>query len=271
MSLHIKLPGDKDNLKSKIEIAVNFIESLGEDIKITYFNIQKNGETLKREDGFQKDRLFGHLKGISEYEKITINIFYILKGYKGYLEINNDYQSNFAGHIELELFDTSISSLLSDDSFKKKFETFTKSLSTNNNLVKSYVDLNEEGEDNPLDIIYEYEPRGLNMIIKVIKALEILSYDDSELEDLYMKIRGSDKNYVASRLWSNDKIRKMIFDIADSRGIIAQEGSIMLYAHSKDEMKEYYLAIIHQILNPIFNKTPPLEHEIEEFTNKLDN
>jgi hypothetical protein len=34
-------------------------------------------------------------------------------------------------------------------------------------------------------------------------------------------VRSSDKNFVASRLWNNEKIIERIFEIADSQGIIA--------------------------------------------------
>jgi len=269
MSFHIRLQKDK-SLDFKIGVALYFLNFFKEHIHLLDYRIRSKGE-IKHVEDIQFEMDVPHIKkDINENDDgVAIEFFFRIKDKLAYLEINSEYHSRFSDDIEFNLSNNSLQNLLMENQLREQIKIFLKNAYNKHNLVKAYIDINEEGGDNPLDIVYDYEPRGSNFFIKVIRALEILSEDSPELLKLYEKVRGSDKNYVASRLWQNNLIRSMIFDIADSKGIVAQESSVLFFAEDKDKVKDYYLDIINKVINPIFNDIPSIDKQIDDFSEQL--
>lgn len=268
MSFHIRLQKDK-SLDFKIAVALYFLNFFKEYIHLLDYRIRSKGE-IKHIEDIQSDTNVSHIKKeINENdEAIAIEFFFRFKDKLAYLEINSEYHSRFSDDIEFNISNNSLQNIFMEQQLREQLKMFLKNAYNEHSLVKAYIDVDEEGSDNPLDIIYDYEPRGSNFFIKVIRALEVLSEDSPELLELYEKVRGSDKNYVASRLWQNNLIRSMIFDIADSKGIVAQESSVLFFAEDKGKVKDYYLEIINNILNPIFSDVPSIDKQIENFSEK---
>ena len=268
MSFHIKLQKDK-SLDFKIAVVLYFLNFFREHIHLLDYRIRSKGE-IKHIGDIQFDMNLSHIKkDIHENDEgVAIEFFFRIKDKLAYLEINSEYHSRFSDDIEFNLSDNSLQNLFMERQLREQIKIFLKNAYNEHNLVKAYIDIDEEGNDNPLDVIYDYEPRGSNFFIKVIRVLEVLSEDSPELFELYEKVRGSDKNYVASRLWQNDIIRSMIFDIADSKGVVAQESSVLFFAEDKEKVKDYYLEIINNVLNPIFSDVPSIDKQIENFSEK---
>ena len=270
MSFHIKLQKDK-SLDFKIAMALQFMRYFKEHIKLIDYRIRSKGEiAVIGELSFEMSILDIKKDIIGDEEGVAIEFFFKIKDKLAYLEINSEYHSRFSDDLEFNLSENSLSNLLMENQLRDQISVFLKNSYNENQLVKAYIDIDEEGSENPLDVIYDYEPRGSNFFIKIIKALEVLAEDSPELMELYEKVRGSDKNYVASRLWNNNSIRAMIFDIASSRGIVAQEGSVLFFAEDKEKVKEYYLEIISKVLDPIFNDMPSIDKQIENFSEGLN-
>ncbi|MEM3374554.1 MAG: hypothetical protein QW757_03805 [Candidatus Woesearchaeota archaeon] len=252
MSLHIKLY--KSKRKELINVAISLIEYL--DFKITYIKFNNkisNIEYIK--------------KNIKSDEKFKLEIFFSYKYNNGFLEIHDNYHSKIFWDIEVDVFDNDFIVLLDEISFKKKLDKFCDEKKSY--ISRIIIDLNEEGDSNPLDVLYDYDSSGRFFFLNLIKVLEELCDENKNYEKIFEKIRISDKNYLVSRLWKNRNIKKYAFDSAIKEGIIAQEGSIKIYAKNKDNLKNYYKKLIDNILKPIFEDIPSIEDKIKEVSNNL--
>jgi len=103
-----------------------------------------------------------------------------------------------------------------------------------------------------------------------MRVLEELSEENEKYEELYNKARGSDKNFLASRLWQNQGIRDHAFSLAEGSGVVAQEGSLKLYAKNKEDVKKFYEMMIDRIIQPIFKDIPSVEERISNVSKSLD-
>lgn len=179
----------------------------------------------------------------------------------GYLKINNIYDAKVFGDIEADIFPNKFNPDNINNFFdavkygyfsrEKLDELFSE---FRDNLVRAYVDIDGDGEDNPLDVLYEYDSNGSNLFIKLVRALEVMAEVDEELEELYEIIKeNSNRSLLSSKLWANDRIRNKALSLAKENNVLAQEGSLKLYADDKDKLKEYYKEMIDKILKPLFD------------------
>ncbi len=270
MSLHLRLQKDRNLIGDKVKIALSFFNYFKDDIIPRSYRVRSKGELIAIED-FKSELQYTDIMPHVQNDDVVIEFFFKIHNNLAYLEINNGYQSRFAEDIGFNLFDFSLSKLLNNSQIREKVNLFLRNAYHEYNLVKGYVDIDEEGEENPLHIIYDYEPRGSNFFIKVIRALELLAEESSSLMDLFDKIKGSDKNYVANRLWQQQPIREFVFSIAKSKGIVAEEGSMLFFADNNEKVANYYLEIINGVLNPIFSDTPAIDKRIESFSEEIAN
>ena len=198
------------------------------------------------------------IKDDYEYEsKIKI------KNNSGYFRINNISDREIFGDVEVDVFpnkinpneinnffDLILNNVVVKESLDDLFFSFKQY------LWKAYVDIDGDGDENPLDVLYEYDFTGSNLFIKLVRVLESLSEENEEFEELYERVRESNRSYLSSVLWNSDNVRAKALSLAIDSNVVAQEGSIKLYAKDKESMKRYYEEMINNILKPLFNQEP---------------
>lgn len=201
--------------------------------------------------------IFGYDFKIDEASEKEFN--FVVDNNSGYFRINNSEDAKVFGDIEADVFPNKFNPGINNffDAVKKGFfprEKLDDLFSEfRDSLVRAYVDIDGDGEENPLDVLYEYDSKGSNLFIKLVRALEVLAEEDVELEELYEIVKeNSNRSLLSSKLWSNERIRNKALGLAKEKDVLAQEGSIKLYAEDKDKLKEYYREMIDQILKPIF-------------------
>jgi len=278
MRLHINLI-KSENKYRQLELAVAFISFFN--LIVNKLKIKVNGEIIHEEqlEGIDKNKIIKIIdSNIENIGSLHIQFLFNLNSYIGYLNINNNYDSNIFGDIEADIFPDKISnsdinrffdllhhSIINKDNLNKFFANHKQILS------KAYVDINEEGEDNPFDTLYEYGTTGYTFFIKLFRAVELLSEENQDFLDLYTKLRSSDKNYFSSLLWHDDKIRDYAFKIANENNIVAQVGSFRLYADDQAQLKKSYKEMAEKILNPIFMEIPSMEEQVKKVSSNLPN
>jgi len=278
MSLHIDLI-KSENKYRQLELAIAFISFFN--LIVNKLKIKVNGDVIHEEQlkGIDKNKLIKIIdSNIDNKESLHIQFLFNLNSHIGYLNINNNYDSNIFGNIEANIFPDKISNsninnffdllrhnIINKDNLDKFFVNHKQILS------KAYIDINEEGGDNPFDILYEYGTTGYNFFMKLFKAVELLSEENQDFLDLYTKLRSSDKNYFSSLLWHDDKIRDYAFKIANENNIVAQVGSFRLYADNKVQLKKSYKEMAEKILNPIFMEIPSMEEQVKKVSSNLPN
>jgi len=147
MSLHIR-----SSKLSRIKL-FNIVEDLISSFDIEVNKVKLNGE--KREF-LEVKREFRSL--IENNENFKLELFIKINEKKGFIQIYNQYDAKIFGDIELDLFDDNPIILLEDEAFKEKLDKFGESHKKDLNRV--FIDLNEEGDENPLDVLYEYDVNG---------------------------------------------------------------------------------------------------------------
>jgi len=189
----------------------------------------------------------------------------------GYFRINNPGDAFVFGDVEADIFPNKIKPNEVSDFFdaikegyfprEKLDELFS---GFRHCLVRAYVDIEGDGGSNPLDVLYEYNSKGSQLFIKLVRALEVLSGEDEELEELYESIReNSNPSLMSSRLWGDDYIRNLAISLAKEKNIMAQEGSLRIYAEDKEKLKEYYKEMIERILKPLFEDIEPFDERMK--------
>jgi|SRR3989344_4561539 len=277
MSLHIYLI-KSGTRKNEVDFVTSFFQNFKEFKIQTVKKILPDDVQLISFD--EKNTYFENLaNNLYDSEKSAkIEFDFVFRENPGLLTLNNPFDGNIFGTIEVEIF--------SNKTENNKVNTFFDAICQN--LIKkeeldvffaihkpllsrAYVDLIEEGEENPLDCLYEYDSKGIQFFIKLLKVLEILAEENTELNELYEKVRGNDKNYLSSKLWKDERIRNYAFALAERNNVVALEGSFKLYADNPEELKAFYESMIKQILEPIFDDVPLIDDKIKKVSSKIKN
>lgn len=255
MSLHIILL--KPERKFILDLAMKLVKELNLDII-------EMGLNSKYSD-FDEDKIKSLIEKSDEYK---VQIFIKKDDYKGYLQINDFYDAKIFGDIEVDFFDVDFIKLINDKVINKgELDNFC--VLNKKSINRAFVDLNGEGDDNPLDVLYEYDSSGRSLFLKVMRVLENFSEEDDEYEDLYEKLSSSDKNVLSSRLWQDSNFKSFALKLAQENNVIAQEGSFKLYAKNSEELKNYYKSMIDKILKPLFIDVVSLEDRMFKVAKKL--
>ena len=276
MSLHINFIKSENKYK-QLELALAFISFFN--LIVNKLKMKVSGEVIYEEqlEGIDKNKIIKLIdSNIDNIRELHIQFLFNINSCMGYLNINNNYDSKIFGDIEADIFPDKIS----DSNINKFFDLLRHNMIDKENLdkfftnhkqilSKAYIDISEEGEDNPFDSLYEYGTSGYTFFMKLFKAVELLSEEDQSFLDLYTKLRSNDKNYFSSLLWHDDKIRDYAFKIANENDIVAQVGSFKLYANDQDQLKKSYKEMAEKILNPMFIEVPSMEEQVKKFSSNL--
>ncbi|MBI4738296.1 hypothetical protein HY772_01825 [Candidatus Woesearchaeota archaeon] len=277
MSLHINLL--KNERMIAVDVALSFLTFFqtvlrAESIKgyvsgdVAIFEMEvKDNQKIRQISQDIKLRLDNDIDIISTNIDFNFSIGEVL----GCVSVKNSFDSKIFGDIEVDVFPSKCS--------VRRVETFFDLLSAGiltpeqldnffsfhkQVLRQAYIDLNEEGADNPLDVLYEYSSQGRVFFMNILKVVELLSEEDERFIELYNKIRTSDKNYVSSRLWNDSKIKEYAFELANQHNVVAAEGSFKLHAEDKEQLKKFYENMVDNILNPIFMDIPSIDEKISQ-------
>ena len=276
MSMHINLVKSERKLLDSLDLALSFFAFFN--LFVNKIKMKESGEVIYEEELKELNRtdIINKINSVKDIGLLNIEFLFAMKNILGYLNINNHFDSKIFGDIEVDIFPDKIGNSNMNKFFDLlRYKTINKEdldkffFNHKQILSKAYIDINEEGENNPFDGLYEYGTTGYVFFIKLLKAVELLSEEDKEFLELYTKIRGSDKNYVSSVLWHNEKIRNYAFRIANENNIVAQEGSFKLYADDVEDLKKSYKEMAEKILNPIFLDIPSIEEQVNKVSTNL--
>jgi len=280
MSFHIYLVKGAKSFIAR-NLAMSFLIEFSSIIEVEEVRFKENSSLLYKEKinnikDYDLNQSIGNNIKMKDLSLLNIDFSISIKNLHGNLSINNKFDSNIFGNVsidiskgkiekdEINLFMDLISKKIIDREQLNKFFSRHKPF-----FSRAYVDVNEDGEDNPLDVPYEYGVTGHLFFIKLLKAAEYLSEDDDELSELLDKLKETDKNYFSSKLWNNEKIRNYAFRIANENKMIVEMGSFKLYTEDKEDLKKAYKNMVKNILSPILAKRPSLESDISQFSESI--
>ncbi len=239
MSLHIKLKRKYKNIKEREKLALKLVESLKLNIK---------SESKKSEDE---------------------SIIYILElnDYKGFLKICNDYESKIFEDIELDFFDDKIYEFVKKKFFIKSLESFFEN--NKEKIVKMYIDIDEEGDENVLDNILEFNSSGRQFILNILKALEEFGVENEKYDLIEENFNSIDKNHFSKILWEEENIKKFFIKKAKENSVFLSEGSFKLISDSKEKVKKMYKSLIDSLIVKISEEINPVDEIVKKVAEKI--
>jgi len=120
-----------------------------------------------------------------------------------------------------------------------------------------YIDEKEEGEEDPLDKVYEYDIEKHKFVKNMIKIVE--THD--KFEELDEKMKGFDRELISSWVWNN--FQDIIIRKAKNNNVVIASGSFRQFSDSRETLKSLYFDCIDEIFVDIFN-VKPIEERIKE-------
>jgi len=234
------------------------------DLPLSKEKVQDYLEKIHQEIGKEDDRL------------ISLKINGTFLGHLAVIRLNNSIECTLFGDVEIDIFrDPTIES--SPDSFAqliKTNSTLRGSLDVlfseikNNKLFKrAYVDELEEGEVDPLDRIYQFDTESDAFIKNLLKIVE--RSEEPEFMDLYEKIQGTDRDYLARKCWGNETFRNFIINCGKENQVAIAGGSIKVFAKNRKSLNAVYDECIRSLIKPLFDPFDPIETRIERQAKKL--
>jgi len=193
------------------------------------------------------------------------------------IRLNNSRECTIFGDVEIDIFRNptnessphSFAQLIKmENSLRDQLDSFFSDLKKNLNLFRrAYVDELEEGEVDPLDRIYQFDTESDAFIKGLLKVIE--RSNDPEFIDLYERILGTDRDYLARKCWSNERYRDFIINCGKENQVAISGGSVKVFAKNRNSLSAVYEECIRKLIKPIFDPVDPIESRIEQHAKKL--
>ena len=272
MSLHIYLIHNYENRRGLNQYSLNFLFGF-----LSAFNNEIKPLQIKFIDELEEDIILSNekvkkLNDVKDYlkrlrkknlssvnVKIDLNLFNMM----GVIILHNSFNSKIYGDIELDIYSNdkfeSMAELIKEKkAFGYKLDNYFSNLIKKRALFRRvYIDEKEEGEEDPLDKVYEYDIEKHKFVKNMIKIVE--THD--KFEELDEKMKGFDRELISSWVWNN--FQDIIIRKAKNNNVVIASGSFRQFSDSRETLKSLYFDCIDEIFVDIFN-VKPIEERIKE-------
>ena len=177
--MHINLVKSERKLLDSLDLALSFFAFFN--LFVNKIRMKESGEVIYEEElkELNKTEIINKINSVKDIGSLNVEFLFSMKNILGYLNINNHFDSKIFGDIEVDIFPDKIGNSNMNKFFDLlRYKTINKEdldkffFNHKQILSKAYIDVNEEGEDNPFDGLYEYSTTGYVFFIKLLKAVE---------------------------------------------------------------------------------------------------